>query len=183
VSGVPPWLAWPGAALLLVALGALLDTPWVRARVLRTDRARLAGALARARARPTPEPLYPFFRDMEEGGAALVMGGAVSGLLLLVLGAPETPLGRLALGTPLYLGLGLVTLAVVRLLLLAPRAFLLWLLRLFVLGTERVLRPLLGERGAPDRLPFTYGALLLVSAAAAGWLTVAAVRWWGDAAV
>ncbi|HEV2145790.1 MAG TPA: hypothetical protein VGR37_00080 [Longimicrobiaceae bacterium] len=178
-----PWLAWAGAALLLVALGALLDTPWVRARILRTDRARLAGALVRARSRPTPEPLYPFFRDLEEGGAALVMGGAVSGLLLLVFGSPETPLGRLALGTPLYLGLGLVTLAVVRLLLLAPRAFLLWLLRISVLGTERVLRLLLEERGAPDRIPFTYGALLVVWAVAAGWTAAAAARWWGGVAV
>lgn len=183
MSGVAPWAQWLGAALLLVALGALLDTPWLRARVLRTDRARLAGALLRARLRGVPEPLAPFFRELEEGGAALVTGGAVSGLLLVIFGEPETRLGGLLMGAPLYLGLGFVTVALFRLILLAPRTFFQWVLRVAVLADERLLRALLGERGAPDRIPFTSGALLVVWAGVAAWAAAGVARWaagwWG----
>lgn len=181
MSALPAWLAWPGAALLLVAFGALLDAPRVRDRVLTVDRRRLARGLMRARLRAPPEPLYPFFRDLEEAGAALVAGGAASGILYLLLGSSTEGLGRLALGVPLYLGLGLVTVALARLLLLAPRALLLWLLRGAVLGTERLLRALLGDRAAPDRIPFTYGALLVVWAAALAWSAAGLARWWAAA--
>lgn len=181
MSAVPPWLAGSAAALLLVALGTLLDAPRVRDRVLTTDRRRLARGLARARLRATPEPLYPFFRDLEEAGAALVLGGAMSGILYLLLGSSTAGLGRLALGVPLYLGLGLVTVALVRLLLLAPRALFLWLLRGAVLGTERLLRLLLGDRASPDRIPFTYGALLVLWTVAAAWAAAALARGWAGA--
>jgi len=81
VSGVPPWAGWTVAALCVLALGALLEAPRVRDRVLMVDRGRLRGALVRARLRGTPEPLLPFFRDLEEGAAGLVMGAAVSAML------------------------------------------------------------------------------------------------------
>lgn len=178
MSAVPPWLAWPGAALLLVAFGALLDAPRVRDRVLTVDRRRLRSALVRARLRGTPEPLLPFFRDLEEGAAGLVMGAAVSGLLFLLAGSSLTGVRQLLAGIPLYLGLGLVTVALARLLLLAPRALFLWLLRLGVLATERVLRLLLGERGVPERIPFVYGALLVVWTGVAILGAMAAARWW-----
>lgn len=178
MSGVPPWAAWAGAALCVLALGALLDAPRVRDRVLMVDRRRLRGALVRARLRGTPEPLLPFFRDLEEGGAGLVMGAAVSAILFLLFGATVMGVHRLLLGVPLYLGLGLVTVALVRLLLLAPRALGLWLLRAAVLATERLLRLLLGERAVPERIPFVYGALLVVWAGGAVGLAAAAVKWW-----
>lgn len=183
MSGVPPWAAWLGAALLVLALGALLEAPRVRDRVLMVDRRRLRGALVRARLRGTPEPLLPFFRDLEEGGAGLVMGAAVSGLLFLLFGAEVFGIRRLLLGIPLYLGLGLVTVALVRLLLLAPRAFFLWLLRIAVLATERLLRLFGGERAGPERIPFVYGALLLVWTGAAVGMATAALRWWRDVAM
>ncbi|HEU0078469.1 MAG TPA: hypothetical protein VFQ76_12505 [Longimicrobiaceae bacterium] len=178
-----PWAEWAGAALCVVALGALLEAPRVRDRVLMVDRRRLRAALVRARLRGTPEPLLPFFRDLEEGGAGLVMGAAVSAILFLLFGATVFGFRRLLLGIPLYLGLGLVTMALARLLLLAPRALSLWLLRLAVLATERLLRLLLGERAAPERIPFVYGALLAVWAGAAVGLATAAVRWWREVAV
>lgn len=180
MSEVPAWLAWSGAALLLLAVGVLLDAPWVRERVLTVDRRRLAGALVRARLRGTPEPLYPFLRDIEEGGAALVVGGAVSGIVLLIFGMPETVPRRLLLGAPLFFGLGLVTVALARLLYLAPRAAFLLVLRLAVLATGSALRLVVGEkRSAPDRIPFTYGALLAVWTGAVSWVLVGAARWWG----
>ncbi len=183
MSGVPPWAEWAAAALCVLALGALLEAPRVRDRVLMVDRQRLRGALVRARLRGTPEPLLPFFRDLEEGAAGLVMGAAVSAILFLLFGASVLGVRRLLLGIPLYLGLGLVTVALVRLLLLAPRAFGLWLLRIAVLATERVLRLLLGERAAPERIPFVYGALLALEAAALVGTVVEAVRWWRDVAM
>ena len=183
MSGVPPWAAWLGAALLALALGALLEAPRVRDRVLMVDRRRLRGALVRARLRGTPEPLLPFFRDLEEGAAGLVMGAAVSSILFLLVGASVSGVGRLLLGVPLYFGLGLVTVALARLLLLAPRALLQWLLRIGVLATERLLRLAAGERATPERIPFVYGALLAVWTGAAIGLATAAVRWWRDVAV
>ena len=183
VSGVPPWAEWTVAALCVLALGALLEAPRVRDRVLMVDRRRLRGALVRARLRGTPEPLLPFFRDLEEGAAGLVMGAAVSAILFLLFGASVLGVRRLLLGIPLYLGLGLVTVALVRLLLLAPRAFGLWLLRIAVLATERVLRLLLGERAAPERIPFVYGALLALEGAALIGAVVEAVRWWRGVAM
>ncbi|MET0400276.1 MAG: hypothetical protein ABW277_26035 [Longimicrobiaceae bacterium] len=183
MSGVPPWAAWSAAALVVLALGALLEAPRVRDRVLMVDRRRLRGALVRARLRGTPEPLLPFFRDLEEGGAGLVMGAAVSAILFLLFGATVFGVRRLLLGVPLYLGLGLVTVALVRLLLLAPRALGLWLLRVAVLATERLMRLILGERAAPERIPFVYGALLVVWAGAAIGLATAAVRWWRGVAM
>jgi hypothetical protein len=179
---MPPWAGWVLAALGVLALGALLEAPRVRGRVLMVDRRRLCGALVRARLRGTPEPLLPFFRDLEEGGAGLVMGAAVSAILFLLFGASAFGVRRLLLGVPLYLGLGLVTVALARLLLLAPRAFFLWLLRIAVLATERVLRLLLGERAAPEHIPFVYGALLALETAAVVGLVVEAVRWWREVA-
>lgn len=178
MSGVPPWAEWALAALCAVALGALLEAPRVRDRVLMVDRRRLRDALVRARRRGTPEPLLPFFRDLEEGAAGLVMGAAVSAILFLLFGASAFGVRRLLLGVPLYLGLGLATVALARLLLLAPRALVQWLLRIAVLATERVLLLLLGERAAPERIPFVYGALLAVWTGAAVGAVVEAVRWW-----
>ncbi len=183
MSGVPPWAGWALAALGVLALGALLEAPRVRDRVLMVDRRRLRDALVRARLRGTPEPLLPFLRDLEEGGAGLVMGAAVSAILFVLFGASVFGVRRLLLGVPLYLGLGLVTVALVRLLLLAPRAFSLWLLRAAVLATERVLRLFLGERAAPERIPFVYGALLALEAAAVVAAAAEAVRWWRGVAM
>jgi hypothetical protein len=147
------------------------------------DRRRLRGALVRARLRGTPEPLLPYFRDLEEGAAGLVMGAAVSAILFLLLGASVFGVRRLLLGIPLYMGLGLVTIALARLVLLAPRALFLWLLRIAVLATERLLRLAGGERATPERIPFVYGALLAVWTGAAIGLVTAAVRWWREVAM
>jgi hypothetical protein len=183
VSGVPDWAAWSGAALVVLALGGLLEAPRIRDRVLMVDRRRLRGALVRARLRGTPEPLLPYFRDLEEGAAGLVMGAAVSAILFLLLGASVYGVRRLLLGIPLYMGLGLVTIALARLVLLAPRALMLWLLRIAVLAAERLLRLAGGERATPERIPFVYGALLAVWTGAAIGLATAAVRWWRDVAM
>ena len=52
-----------------------------------------------------------------------------------------------------------------------------------MLATERVLRLLLGERAAPERIPFVYGALLALEAAAVVAAAAEAVRWWRGAAM
>ncbi|HEX2092973.1 MAG TPA: hypothetical protein VHG28_11245 [Longimicrobiaceae bacterium] len=178
------WLTWAGTALLLAAVPALLDLPWIRDRVMRRTRAWLGAALLRARSRATPEPLAPYFRDLEEAGAALVMGAAVSGLLFLLFGPgrEEQALRRLLLALPGYLGVSLVVIALLRLALLAPRALRLWLVRIGVLATERVLRGIGGERLGAERVPFTYLGLLLAEAILAVLGVVALARWWGGGA-
>ncbi len=159
--------------------GALLDLAARRLRPLRRARDRLAARLLRARSRGTPEPLAPFFRDLEEGGAALVIGAGMSGLLLLLFGPgrDDEGLRRLLIALPVYLGGLVVVLALARLLLLAPRALGLWLLRLGVVGTERLVRRALRERGAPGRIPFTYAALLAAEVVVAAWAGVALASW------
>lgn len=161
------------AALLLVACGALLDTRWVRARMGRRARARLLALYARARDRRTLEPLAPLMGTLEESGAALAVGAAASALLYLLLGVPddEASRERLLVALPFFLGLVVVGASLLRLILLAPRAFLLWLLYLALGAMEWAGRRVLGERAAAERRPFTYAAVL----AAAG---VLAAGWW-----
>ena len=175
-----PWLPWAGAALLL-ALGVLLDTPWVRARFARRMRARLLGAYALARDRHALIPLAPFLDQLEESGVALAIGGALSALALLLFGQSlqgpgSSPNLRLFLVLPLYLGVLVTAASLLRLVLLAPRAFFLWLLRLALTAVEWVGRAAFGERAAVERRPFSYAAVLLVVAAGVGWGVVAGVN-------
>lgn len=160
---MPP-TTWLAALLLLLALGALLELPWVRARVARRARARLAALFALARDRHALAPLVPLLRELEEAGAALVVGAAVSGLLYVVLGlavqSPGADPGvRTLVSLPFALGSIVMAAVLLRLLLLAPRAVLLWLLRGALEGVEAVARPL-GRGGVSERRPFLVGALL-----------------------
>ncbi|MBV9775393.1 MAG: hypothetical protein JO040_15665, partial [Gemmatimonadetes bacterium] len=109
---------------------------------------------------------------------AFVVAAAVSGLLFLVVGIPpaeesEPTLRQLAVLGPLYLGLLVLLMALLRLVLLVPQAFFLWLVRLGLGVTGGVGRALAGERGAVEARPFTHAALLAAVAVLGVWVMVA----------